>query len=74
MITGECPYCDRVITNAMPDKSPAFLKGVCPNCKKDYWLKASRIQSTAYTEEEFFRNYEIDEKTRSIKIKGGGER
>ncbi len=70
---GQCPYCDGCITNSMPEKSPAFFKSTCPECKQQYWLLASRIQSIAYTEEGFHEEYEVDEETKTVKEKGGGE-
>ncbi len=67
MIIGECPYCENVIVNAMPDRSPAYCRPTCETCGKTYWLRCSRISSVAYTEEEFERLHEIDAKNRSIK-------
>lgn len=67
MITGECPNCDNIITNSMPEQSPAFIKGVCEKCNKTYWLLASRIESIAYDEEMFNIEYIVDEKNKIIK-------
>jgi len=66
MITGECPYCEGVVTNYMPDESPAFSKQECPTCKKTYWMMHSRIESIAYPMEEFEKLYIVDEEKRSI--------
>ena len=72
MILGSCPYCDEPIFNSMPDKSPAFLRCVCHHCENVYWLKASRIESVAMTEATFYKNYEVDEKTKSVQEKEAG--
>ncbi len=67
MITGECPNCNEIITNSMPEQSPAFFRRTCDNCNKPYWLLASRIQSIAYDLEAFEKEYIVDEKTKQIK-------
>lgn len=69
MITGGCPYCDQIVMNAMPDESPAFANPTCENCGKKYWLLCSRLDSKAYTEEDFLNEYEVNEVTKSIKRK-----
>ncbi len=67
MIIGDCPYCNEIVTNAMPDSSPAFCKPTCDSCGKNYWLLCSRIESQAYTIENFEKEYNVDEETKSIK-------
>jgi hypothetical protein len=63
MITGECPYCDAVVMTPIADQCPAFSKETCPECKKEYWLKHSRVDPKAY----MLESVDVDEETRSIK-------
>ena len=67
MVIGECPNCGEVVINGMPERSPAFDHTECDKCGKSYWIKLSRTESEAYTEEEFDRLYEVDEQTRIVK-------
>ena len=67
MIFGECPYCNEQIVNEMPERSPKFIKTKCEHCGKEYWLLASRIESVAYTEEGFNKEYTVDEETHHIR-------
>lgn len=41
-------------------------------CGKVVWLKYSRIDPTAYTEEEFLRLHDVDEESKKITEKKGG--
>ena len=51
MIIGSCPHCDApTMTPIAPLPLPCFSKEVCEHCKKEYWLKHSRIDPIAYTE------------------------
>ena len=49
MIMGECPHCGEYVSTPM-GPAPCYSKEICPHCKKEYWLKHSRIQSIAYTD------------------------
>ena len=66
MIFGGCPYCDRAVVNYMPDESPKFAKPTCEHCGKQYWLLCSRIESTAFTVEDFNKDYVVNEETKEI--------
>jgi len=69
MISGECPYedCDEPIFIPCADKCPAFQKIICEKCKRVFWEKHSRINPEGFTEEDFYKKYEVNEETREIK-------
>ena len=68
MIFGECPYCSETVCNAMPESSPVVFKSTCDSCGNDYWMYASRVQDCeAFTEEDFFKTFEINDHDRSFK-------
>lgn len=69
MIFGECPYCEQPVVNhlARDRPLPCFEKVECESCKKWYWLKHSRVDPEAWTDEEFRKLYEINEETKAIK-------
>lgn len=70
MIFGDCPYCDKPITNAMPDISPVVFENDCEHCGKTYWIYASRIEECmAYTQEDFKREFELDNENKSFRRK-----
>lgn len=50
MIFGECPHCNKTIINYLAPIVPCYTKEVCEHCQKEYWLKHSRIDPTAYAE------------------------
>jgi hypothetical protein len=52
----------------LPDAGlPIFSKEVCPGCKRTIWVYYSRLDPNIYTEDGFAEEWEIDEKTKSIK-------
>jgi len=69
MIFGECPYEDCDGSHAIPLASdaelPAFSKETCETCGRIFWLKHSRIDPVAYTEDAVL----VNEETRSVEIK-----
>ena len=67
MIFGECPYCEEMMFNYMPEKSPAFQKTECEECGNTVWLLCSRIESYAYTVEDFLEKYSVDEETKEVR-------
>lgn len=69
MIFGECPYCDSDVINYMPDKTPVYAQCTCENCNKIYWMKFSRIDSEAYTIEDFNEKYIVDTENKTINEK-----
>jgi len=69
MIIGECPYCDAVMWNQCADVTPAFEKVVCSECRETVWLYHSKLDPIAYTEEDFFDKFLVDEDTKIIKEK-----
>lgn len=68
MIFGECPYtdCDEQFTMAVPDTTPAFEHRTCEKCKRTFWEYHSRIEPRAYTEEDFAKEFEVNEENKSI--------
>ncbi len=68
MIIGECPYCDAIMMNsigALP--LPRFQKLTTECCQGTIWLRHSRIDPVAYTEDAFLQEYEVDEDAKTIK-------
>lgn len=72
MIFGHCPYCGSLVSTACAPKTPAFSKEKCGECHKKYWLKHSRIDPEAMTQEQFNKEYSVDETTKVIKRNGEG--
>lgn len=66
MIFGGCPYCNASTVNYMPDDSPKCYESTCEECGKVYWMLASRIESLAYTQEDFAKEYIVDREKRTI--------
>jgi len=64
MIIGECPYCDELIINACAEKTPCFSKEICRSCRKEYWLRHSRVDPEAYPVE----HVRVNTETQSIEI------
>jgi rRNA maturation protein Nop10 len=62
MIMGGCPYCDASVMTGVGNP-PCWSKEVCPECGKTYWLKHSRFDPEAWTQELFDDKYYIDGKT-----------
>ncbi len=68
MIFGDCPYEDCKGSHALgvPDRTPAFAKNTCEECKRVYWVYYSRFDPQAYTIEDFEKKFTFDEETRNI--------
>jgi hypothetical protein len=66
MITGGCPYCDALVINYMPDRTPTAARRRCETCGKEYWMYYSRLDPTAYTLNGFAEEFVIDESTKSV--------
>ena len=69
MIIGDCPYpdCDEYMHNPIADgELPQFQKLLCGKCNRTIWLYHSRFGPMAYTEEDFNKEFEVDEVAKSI--------
>ncbi len=68
---GDCPYpgCKGFLQVFIPDVTPAYTKLDCPECGKPVWYRVSRVDPTAYTEENFLKCHTIDEVNKSIEEK-----
>ena len=64
MIVGECPYeCGG--GHCVPLSQPiSFTKHECETCGKTFWIKHSRIEPEAYTDEDFNKDFYIDDNGR----------
>lgn len=69
MIFGECPYddCSEPFTTSMAEQTPVFEKLKCEKCGRQFMEYHSRIQPEGYTMEDFEKEFELDESTKSIK-------
>lgn len=70
MIIGSCPYNDckgEVFLGCDDWKMPSLYKHFCEDCKRAIWTKITRVDPQSWTEEEFLRNFVIDEENKSIK-------
>ena len=64
---GGCPYCDKPMFNPIAGLPlPKFQKITTECCSKTVWLYHSRIDPKAYTDEDFKKEYTIDEKTKEV--------
>ncbi len=70
MIIGGCPYCDEFMSNPIVQKPPQVQKIIMSCCGNTVWLWHSRINPKAYTNEQFLKDFEIDEQTKTIRPKG----
>ena len=61
MITGECPYCRETVCNAIPEDVdlPCIGEIPCEHCGEKYWLKFSRFEPKAYTQDSFNEEYNL---------------
>lgn len=50
----------------LAEECPTMQKYVCPECNITQWIYHSRINPRTYSEDEI----EVDEETKSVKIKG----
>ncbi len=63
MIIGGCPYCEN--TNMTPiGPVGAWSKETCDNCKKEYWLKHSRLEPIAYPLDQI----KVNEETKMVEL------
>ena len=67
MIFGNCPYCDEPMSNELADgELPQFERLISDCCNNPVWLKHSRFEPVAYTEDQFFIEFKIDDFTNNI--------
>ena len=71
MIIGDYPCCDKELLIPIPDgvKLPAFSKEQCPYCGATVWHYISRVAPESYTDEQFLKEWTVDENTKQIKRK-----
>ena len=70
MIIGECPYnnCNEPLMIGVEDGAqlPAFYPHYCEGCKRKIWTKMTRIDPASWTEEDFLRDFNVNEETKNI--------
>ena len=67
MIFGECPYCNEPMFNSLWNgQLPAFQRLIVSCCNKPVWLKHSRIDPVAYSEENFLKEYKVNKETHEV--------
>ena len=70
MIIGKYPCCGAHLMIELPEgELPKIAWENCTECGTKVYHKFSRIDPKSWTEEGFLREYEIDEKTKSVKLK-----
>jgi hypothetical protein len=70
-IMGKCGYddCTHFAIRAIPEghRLPLWSKEICDGCKRVVWVKYSRVDPIVYSEDDFNKEFEIDEATKQIK-------
>lgn len=68
MIIGPCPYsdCDELHMVPIGPRPPMMSRERCEGCGRTYWLRHSRIEPDALTEEEFATGFDVDHATKMI--------
>jgi hypothetical protein len=64
MILGNCIYCDEPFSFSVDPVGMRRHK--CEACKKIMWTRTSRIDSWSMKEEDFLKEYEVNEETKEI--------
>lgn len=68
MQIGDCPHddCNGITTREMPERTPVFELVQCPSCRRDVWLRLSRVDPHAWTFDQFLTEHHIDHETKTI--------
>jgi len=69
MILGTCPYpnCDQFMANPIADLPlPQYERLRCEHCGRVVWLKHSRIDPEAWTDEDFREAHDVDDETKAV--------
>lgn len=69
MVIGICAYegCTEGLMLNIPNiPLPAFVPHDCEGCGREMWTKLSRVDPKSYTQENFLKEYSINEKTKQI--------
>lgn len=68
MNLGGCPYagCDGFFSTVLPERTPVYYQTVCDLCQRVVWLKLSRVDPEAYTEDSFVQKYLVNKETHTI--------
>ena len=68
MMIGEYPCCDGPLMIALPDgELPKVAHDICEHCGAKVWHHFSRVDPKSWTDEDFLKEFEVDEEARSIK-------
>jgi len=68
MIFGSYPCCDADLAIPVPEKTPAYFRELCPSCGVAVWHRLSRFDPESWTEEDFLKEYRIDEETKNVEL------
>ena len=66
MIFGNYPCCDADLCIAVPEKTPVYFREICPSCGVAVWHRLSRFDPESWTEEEFLKEYRVDQATEHV--------
>lgn len=70
MIIGECPYsdCTEPLMVGVDESAqlPAFYPHYCEGCGRKIWTKMTRVDPASWTEEDFLKDFNVDEETKHI--------
>ncbi len=66
MILGSYPCCGAALSIGLPDgRLPQMMKEECPECGEIVWHKLARLDPQSWTEEDFLKEYDVDEETKA---------
>lgn len=68
MIFGNYPCCGSALAISMPERA-AYHRENCPACGAVVWHRLSRIDPQSWTEDRFLAEHEVDEQTKTIRVK-----
>lgn len=65
MIFGSYPCCNAPLSIAMTERA-GFIRELCPHCGFPVWHHMSRLDPESWTEEEFLKEYRVNEVTKQV--------
>ena len=69
MIFGSYPCCNGPLALTLPDETPILEREICPHCGVKVWHLLCRVGPQSWIESEFFKEYQVDEATKTVRKK-----